>query len=149
MLPRHLEWAFSHLSPPCINCVHSRWGYAFPVRMCIPGESQHYSWWGWVFLVRTNHKGINIENALSLQGEARGKQWCMGHSVKIQNHSFKHYDDNRSIRYPRSKLYPFLCHFVNYTKVTRCCTNLRLRNVVCKLFKTWADSAKRRNWSRK
>ena len=30
----------------CINCVHSRWGYAFSVRMCIPGESHPHSWWG-------------------------------------------------------------------------------------------------------
>ena len=31
---------------PCVNYVHSRWGYAFPVRMCIPCEAHLQSRWG-------------------------------------------------------------------------------------------------------
>ena len=32
--------------------INSRWGYAFPVRMCILGESHPHSRWGCAFLVR-------------------------------------------------------------------------------------------------
>ena len=37
---------------PCINYEHSRRGYAFPVRICIPGEDVHSRWVTSPFSVR-------------------------------------------------------------------------------------------------
>ena len=47
-------------APPCMNYVHSRWGYAFSVRMCIPGETHSHSRWGYLFHDDSSWPGMHI-----------------------------------------------------------------------------------------
>ena len=42
----------------CINYAHPRWGYAFPARICIPGESHPHSRWGCLFHCDSSSPGI-------------------------------------------------------------------------------------------
>ena len=64
------------MSTPCINYVHSRWGYAFPVRMCIPSEAHPHSRWGTSpFSVRH----IPIPGEAHLHSRSHSQWGCLFH----------------------------------------------------------------------